>query len=81
MQRQINIVELTQPNYSEDKILIISLDNKKEIHITNSDEGIFIQFDDRSYNDKGLLRIDNYKKDNKQDIIITNFTDNKIKLT
>ena len=55
MKRKINIVELKQGGDCD--TLTISLDDKKEITITNFDDEIFIYVDDIIFNDKGF-RVD-----------------------
>ena len=55
MQRQINIVELKQGGDCD--TITISLDDKKEITITNFDDKIFIYVDDIIFNNKGF-RVD-----------------------
>jgi hypothetical protein len=55
MERKINIVKLTQGGDCD--TLTISLDDKKEITITNFDDEIFIYVDDVIFNAKGF-RVD-----------------------
>ena len=55
MERKINIVELKQGGDCD--TITISLDDKKEITITNFDDKIFIYVDDIIFNNKGF-RVD-----------------------